>query len=110
MNPAAARKPVAGKPLLPSPAGGGAAAFTLVELLVVIAVLALLTAILVPSLRKARNLAMEGACKANLRLWGIGFLAYATDHQGFLPHPDGQEREVKGTDTGNEGYMDLVPP
>ena len=90
--------------------GGMPTGFTLVELLVVITVLALLTAVLIPSVKKARDLAMEGACKANLRLWGIGFLAYATDHKGFLPHPDGQEREVKGTDTGNEGYMDLVPP
>ena len=96
--------------LRPQTAGGVSAAFTLVELLVVIAILALLTAILVPSLKKARDMALEGACKANLRLWGIGFLAYAADHKGFLPHTDGQEREVKGTDTGNEGYMDLVPP
>ncbi len=94
----------------PPPADGVSSAFTLVELLVVIAVLALLLAILGPSLKKARDMAMEGACKSNLRLWGIGFLAYAADHKGFLPHPDGQEREVKGTDTGNEGYMDLVPP
>ena len=96
--------------LRPRSAGGASAAFTLVELLVVVAVVALLAAILGPSLKKARNLAMESACKANLRLWGIGFLAYASDHHGYLPHPDGQEREVKGTDTGNEGYMDLVPP
>ncbi len=105
-----ARRQDAHETALPKVQHRASAAFTLVELLVVIAVLALLTALLVPSFKKARDMAMEGACKANLRNWGIGFLAYASDHKGFLPHPDGQEREVKGTDTGNEGYMDLIPP
>lgn len=86
------------------------AAFTLLELLVVIAVLALLLAVLTPFYGKALNLAREGACKSNLRNWGIGFLAYAADHKGFLPHPDGPEREVKGTDRGQHGWMDVVPP
>jgi len=86
------------------------AAFTLLELLVVIAVLALLLAVLTPFYGKALNLAREGACKSNLRNWGIGFLAYAADHKGFLPHPDGPERDVKGTDGGQHGWMDVVPP
>lgn len=107
-NPSSRRRPR--HPLRPRKADGVSLGFTLLELIVVMAILTLLTAILVPSLKKARDLAMEGACKANLRLWGIGFMAYASDHKGFLPHPDSQEREVKGTDTGNEGYMDLVPP
>ena len=76
----------------------------------VIAILAVLFAILVPSLKKARDMAMEGACKANLRLWGIGFLSYASDHKGFLPHPDGKERPPQGDDNGDYGYMDLLPP
>ena len=57
------------------------AAFTLLELLVVIAVLALLLAVLTPFYGKALNLAREGACKSNLRNWGIGFLAYAADRR-----------------------------
>lgn len=110
MNAAKARRRFNAETLRPQATGGASAAFTLVELLVVIALLAFVAAILIPSMKKARDMAMEAACKGNLRLWSIGFLAYASDHKGFLPHPDGQEREVKGTDTGNEGYMDLVPP
>ena len=79
----------------------GLAGFSLIELLVVVAVLGLLAALLTPFLRKG---------KANLRSWGIGMLAYAAEHQGFLPHPDGHEREVRGTDKGEHGWMDVVPP
>ena len=76
----------------------------------VIAVLSLLAVILTPFLRTGIDLAREAACKSNLRNWGIGFLAYAADNKGFLPHPDGQEREVMGTDNGEHGWMDVVPP
>ena len=86
------------------------AGFTLIELLVVVAVLGLLAALLTPFLWKGIALAQEAACKANLRSWGIGMLAYAAEHQGFLPHPDGHEREVRGTDKGEHGWMDVVPP
>lgn len=88
----------------------GLAGFSLIELLVVVAVLALLAAILTPFFRKSLALAQEAACKSNLRNWGVGMLAYAADHKGFLPHPDGQEREVRGTDKGEHGWMDVVPP
>ena len=97
-------------PLHPQKGDGGAAGFTLFELLVVVAVLALLAVLLTPFLRKGIDLAREGACKSNLRNWGIAFLAYAADHQGFLPHPDGQERQPQGTDNGDFGWMDVLPP
>ena len=97
-------------PFCPPGADGSSAAFTLLELLVVIAMFSLLAVLLVPVLRKGIDLAREGACKSNLRAWGIGFLAYAADHKGFLPHPDGPERQVMGTDNGEFGWMDVVPP
>ncbi|MBN2133107.1 MAG: type II secretion system protein [Sedimentisphaerales bacterium] len=55
-------------------------AFTLIELLVVIAVIALLMAILMPSLRKARNQARGVVCKSNLSQWGKMFYLYTHDN------------------------------
>lgn len=54
--------------------------FTLIELLVVISVIALLMAILMPALQKARKLGQSAVCKAHLRQWGTVFLMYTTDH------------------------------
>ncbi|UCC23708.1 MAG: type II secretion system protein, partial [Planctomycetota bacterium] len=51
-------------------------AFTLVELLVVISILALLMAILMPGLSKARSLAKRSVCSNNLRQIGIALTAY----------------------------------
>jgi len=65
------------------------AGFTLIELLVVIAVLALLVAILVPSLRRARDLAVEAVCASNLRGLGSAVHLYANDADGGR-YPTGQ--------------------
>ena len=55
-------------------------AFTLIELLVVISVIALLLAILMPALQKAKKLAQSAVCKAHLRQWGTVFFMYTTDN------------------------------
>jgi prepilin-type N-terminal cleavage/methylation domain-containing protein/prepilin-type processing-associated H-X9-DG protein len=60
-------------------------AFTLIELLVVIAVIALLLAILMPSLQKARKMAQATVCQANVKQWGLVFRFYADDNEGKLP-------------------------
>ncbi|MCG3136356.1 MAG: hypothetical protein HJJLKODD_00185 [Phycisphaerae bacterium] len=59
-------------------------AFTLVELLVVVAVIALLLSVLLPSLQGARDQARNVKCKANLYDFGRGFLVYAQSHQDYL--------------------------
>ena len=61
-------------------------AFTLIELLVVIAVIALLMAVLLPSLRAARERAKRTVCAANLQQIGRGIMAYGTEHDR-LPVP-----------------------
>jgi prepilin-type N-terminal cleavage/methylation domain-containing protein len=60
--------------------------FTLVELLVVIGIIALLVAILMPALSRARKAALQGSCSANCRNQVYGSLAYANDWKDVLPN------------------------
>jgi len=64
----------------------GRAAFTLVELLVVIGIIALLIAILFPSLRKARESANRAVCLSNVRQVGAGLMLYAQNNRGVFPY------------------------
>ena len=61
--------------------------FTLIELLVVIAVIALLMALLVPALSRARKHAKAMVCLSRLKQWGTTFALYVQDNEGHLP-PD----------------------
>lgn len=64
-----------------------ARAFTILELLIVVAIIALLMAILVPTLRRAREQARRVACLSNLRSLGLGLQMYQGEYNGFFPAP-----------------------
>ena len=61
--------------------------FTLIELLVVISLIALLLAIVLPSMTEAKRMAKLISCTSNLRSTGVGLASYVTDHDGRYPTP-----------------------
>ena len=63
-------------------------AFTLIELLVVISIIAILLAVMLPALGKAKNLAQGSACKGNLKNYCYAVAMYTDDSDGKFPVPE----------------------
>lgn len=79
--------------------------FTLLELLAVIAVIALLAGLLVPALAKAMAVSRGVGCLGNLRQWSLGTQGFADDHQGLLP----SDGAGNGTSRSDAWYADIPP-
>lgn len=81
-------------------------AFTLIELLTVIAIIGVLAAIIVGSISKIRDAARRSTCVSNLRQIDTAFPLYAADNNGFYP----AVRQATYPYPGGGGYTAANPP
>lgn len=84
--------------------------FTLIELMIVIAIIAILAAILVPNFIRARAQGQVTSCKSNLKNIGTACEMYATDHGGRYPETGQLEAKLTTSDqSGMQPYMKAIP-
>ncbi len=81
-------------------------AFTLIEVLVVVAIIALLVAILLPALGRAREQSRTSICASNQKQMGIAMSLFATEHGGRVPR--GLSRHGTPDPTGPVNWVRMV--
>lgn len=89
-----------------SPVTKRRAGFTLVELLVVIGIIAILAAMLLPALTRAKQKGQQAVCLSNLKQIGLAFAIYLGDHGDFFP----DRRDLKTSLPGGYHPWATWPP
>src|SRR5690242_13719414 len=86
-------------------------AFTLIELLVVIAIIAILAALLLPSLSKAKQKGWMTSCISNLHQIGLAMKMFADDNNELYPESGGDiPWSVIDAGTGKASWMEQIYP
>ena len=83
--------------------------FTLVETIVVIAIIALLMSLLLPSLKRSMRLAASTVCMHNLQQIGYAIEMYRMDNAGWLPHNEAIDSEQDGRAVVAPWFVKLLP-